>query len=436
MGKQKRRRRGERRSSPPRNDERQIEEMIVLASEAFRAKDVDLFDQAIALLEHGPPNPASDGPRLVDDLISSSLGLAVSRTWRNGWQPTDIVSAARRSVGRTAAALSVDVIAADMPNYPAATVQPYWREQLSDLDATVWWSDDDSHLMQWSRRSSLARVEMLRVAVKLLSLLHHLPRLPLLCPIPGEPDMTVPGPAAEWGAPQTTSPPELARVRALLTKAESTTFPEEAEALTAKAQELMAIHSIDRIALAAGRDDRRPIGRRLGVENPYAGAKSLLLDKVAVANRCRSVWTPDLGFSTVFGDESDVASVDILFTSLLTQATAALQIADRGRIAAGGGRARSFRHSFHVAYATRIGARLAEVMAASEVAAEAGLGADLLPVLASHADDVEEAVHAAFPGVTSRATSVSNRAGWSSGIAAADMASLTTRHEVDDIASA
>jgi hypothetical protein len=40
-------------------------------------------------------------------------------------------------------------------------------------------------------------------------------------------------------------------VRALLAKAESTTYPEEADALTAKAQELMARHSIDRAMLDA-----------------------------------------------------------------------------------------------------------------------------------------------------------------------------------------
>ena len=36
----------------------------------------------------------------------------------------------------------------------------------------------------------------------------------------------------------------LERVRALLAKAESTTFPEEADALTAKAQQLMTRHAL------------------------------------------------------------------------------------------------------------------------------------------------------------------------------------------------
>ena len=43
----------------------------------------------------------------------------------------------------------------------------------------------------------------------------------------------------------------LDKVRALLAKAESTEFPEEAGALTSRAQQLMARYSIDHALLAA-----------------------------------------------------------------------------------------------------------------------------------------------------------------------------------------
>jgi hypothetical protein len=86
----------------------------------------------------------------------------------------------------------------------------------------------------------------------------------------------------------------LAKVRALLAKAESTTFETEAEALTAKVQELMARHRIDRALLDAGghQPDEQPIGRRIGTENPYADAKAALLGKVARADGCKAVWSP------------------------------------------------------------------------------------------------------------------------------------------------
>src|SRR5207244_494288 len=115
----------------------------------------------------------------------------------------------------------------------------------------------------------------------------------------------------------------LARVRALLAKAESTTFPDEAEALTEKAQKLMARHAIDRAMLADGHDDQ-PTSVRIDVDDPYASAKSLLLAAVATATRCQAVWSKELGFTTVFGFRSDLAAVELLYTSLLVQSTTAM----------------------------------------------------------------------------------------------------------------
>src|SRR6266704_2970169 len=84
-------------------------------------------------------------------------------------------------------------------------------------------------------------------------------------------------------------PRQLERVRALLAKAESTSFAEEAEAYTAKAQELMARHSIDYALLSVGTGIRdQPVGRRIGIDNPYAAPKVLLHAAAAGANRCRA----------------------------------------------------------------------------------------------------------------------------------------------------
>jgi hypothetical protein len=57
-------------------------------------------------------------------------------------------------------------------------------------------------------------------------------------------------------------------------------------------------------------------------------------------------------------------------------------------------------------------------------------GADLLPVLTGHAEDVDRAMRVAFPDVAHRSVSVSNGAGWASGMAAAEVASLTVHPEV------
>jgi plasmid stabilization system protein ParE len=69
-------------------------------------------------------------------------------------------------------------------------------------------------------------------------------------------------------------------VRALLAKAESTDYAPEADAFTAKAQELTARHAIDEVMLhsVAGQTGHpphagKPIVRRICIDDPYARAK-------------------------------------------------------------------------------------------------------------------------------------------------------------------
>ncbi|WP_238424813.1 DUF2786 domain-containing protein [Micromonospora parastrephiae] len=165
-----------------------------------------------------------------------------------------------------------------------------------------------------------------------LALVESLPPIAVLRPPPGSTGAAIPRAAgtARSGSPM------LDRVRALLAKAESTTFPAEAEALTGKAQELIARHSIDEALLAAGSENGDlPGGIRLSTDTPYAGAKALLVQEVAAANRCEAVWSDDLGFTTVLGWPADLVAVELLYTSLLVQATAAMLRGraerDRGR---------------------------------------------------------------------------------------------------------
>jgi hypothetical protein len=273
-----------------------------------------------------------------------------------------------------------------------------------------------SYMADLAGGRSHVTVDALPVAVEVLGLLLCLPALPRL------------------GAPPARRPQNtrvLEKVRALLAKAESTTFPEEAEALSAKAQELMARHAIDSAMVGAGAGAAgRPGGVRVPVDDPYAGAKSILLSEVAAANQCRAVWSKDPGFSTVFGFESDLEFVDVLYTSLLVQATSAMVAAgsqvDRG----GRSRTRSFRQAFLLAYASRIGQRLREAEAMSREAAAEKYGEALLPVLADRSAAVQAVQAEAFPHLVSRSVSISNAAGWAAGKVAADIASLSGRTEV------
>jgi hypothetical protein len=165
-------------------------------------------------------------------------------------------------------------------------------------------------------------------------------------------------------------------------------------------------------------------GRRIGVDDPYAGAKSLLVARVADANRCRAVWCSDIGSSTVFGAEGDLDTVELLFTSLLRQATTAMM---NDALVRHSRSTRSFRQSLLVAFAVRIGARLLEQDAATASAAAQTHGAGLLPVLAHRAAAADEACGATFPGLVRRGFVAHDAAGWAAGTAAAELADLGWR---------
>jgi hypothetical protein len=212
------------------------------------------------------------------------------------------------------------------------------------------------------------------------------------------------------------------RILALLAKAESTEFAPEAEALTAKAQELMTRYAIDHAVLAGGRSagGEAPVARRVLIHDPYAKGKSSLLAHVAEANRCRAIWFAEAGFSQVVGFPTDVSLTELLFTSLVAQCSTAMLAASRDVA-----RPRAFRESFTIAFAIRIGQRLEEAAASTLEAVVAERGADLLPVLASRDADVEAAFDAAFPRRRSSNVRISDGRGWHAGRAAADAASLS-----------
>jgi len=142
------------------------------------------------------------------------------------------------------------------------------------------------------------------------------------------------------------------------------------------------------------------------------------------------VWTESYGFSTVFGFPGDIDIVEMLYTSLLVQATRAMTAAGSVRDATGRSRTRSFRQSFLISFARRIGERLQAATAQAAVDAESEHGGALLPVLAGRTTAVEEAFAAVFPDLVSKASRVSNWEGWVAGRVAADQAHLGPEHQM------
>jgi hypothetical protein len=201
----------------------------------------------------------------------------------------------------------------------------------------------------------------------------------------------------------------LDRVRKLLAKAEGDgVTPHEAEALTAKAAELMARYGIDRARLAAARPDTdQPADRVFDIDNPWATVKMYLLAQVASALRCTCIETSRPGGRRlhVFGYASDLERTAILHASLLVQMNRALAAE---QVPVTGANARAWRRSWMLGYA---GAAAARIRAAEEHAAQvAGYDeSSIVPtaaiVLASRAEVVSRLVEQAYPHT--RATRVS-----------------------------
>jgi hypothetical protein len=334
------------------------------------------------------PAEAAEGARRAGQHV-------IARVCRGGWLPEDVDQAARRRVDEFARSFVLDTLASYVE-------QP---DRLGEVGARRWWTESEPHLPQWAAKHILTPAEALTSVIEALGFLMTLPNL-------RPPGAATPDRPAHHAVDEK----KLGRVRALLAKAESSSFPEEAEALSAKAQELMTRYAFDRVLVEAGQAGPDvPASRRIWLDTPYVDAKSLLVHVVAKANRCRAVFDARWDFVTVVGDENDLDAVALLTTSLLVQAT-------RAMIADPAGRDRAFRKSFLVSYATRIGERLEKAAAATLTATP---DPDrLLPVLASHELKVNAAFATLFPQVVGKSVTVRSAEGWDAGRSAADRARL------------
>ena len=401
------------------------EPLASTSGDRFVAAVYAQLDGDAAATERAVERLASAESSEVAAEITPLLEDQMARLWDRGWQPADVLRLVDRDLGKLEGVLVRRVIAAQAASYEhlGRRVAGEWMAQLERSGATGSSNGSVFSLRQLGVEWS----DALRGAVRLTAFWLHAPRLPRLM---DPPSAWRDGPMVD----ERSLPSDmLAKVRALLAKAESTTFETEAEALTAKAQELMARHRIDRALLDAGAHQagEEPIGRRIGVDNPYADAKAVLLGEVAHANGCKAVWSKQLGFTTVFGYRDELEGVEELFTSLLVQATGALQRA--GSKVDGIGRIRTtrYRRSFLVAFALRIGERLRDAVHTTVEDANAGTGTELVPLLRARSDAANAAAREAFPEMSSFAPSATDGEGWHAGRLFGDRADLLSAPRLD-----
>jgi hypothetical protein len=197
----------------------------------------------------------------------------------------------------------------------------------------------------------------------------------------------------------------LGRVRKLLAKAEDESVtPPEAQALTAKAAELMAKYGIDRALLAADQPDTdQPSSRMLDLDNPWSRVKAHLLCGLGSALRCQAIMLHTTnGLKVhVFGYESDLERMDVLYTSVLIQMWHGLAATEVPRYTRS---VRAWRRSWLLGYATAV---IAKVRAAEAAAVDEANrhqpwlhrdeGKTTALVLADRSLAIKRAAHDAYP---------------------------------------
>jgi hypothetical protein len=387
-----------------------------------------LVAQAVVSLERGGADAAAVAARLlsagarpteITRVMRAGLAAEAVAAGAGGWTPHDLGELVRRRLTAEHLPLLAHLLTAEVDRHPADRVAGQWRDEVAALGRPF--------------DVALDTVAGLAVGLGLCALLGAVPVIPRLLSPPGQAD-----PLAEAERRAGADGPGakvLARVRALLAKAESTEFPDEADALSAKAQELISRHSLDQLLHTTAREATSGpapiVSRRLWIDAPYVGAKANLVHQVAVANRCSSVIAERLGFTTVVGTMADLDAVELLTTSLMVQADTAMLAAGRQVDRYGGSRTASYRRSFLLAYATRIGQRLTEASdAAVTSAAEADRSGALVPLLRGHAERIDSTVAELFPHTVTKQVSVGNMKGWAEGMAAADAARLDVNRPI------
>lgn len=408
-------------SSPPPFDEGETDDrevvlrllgMLTLDHPALR----DDARQALTLV----PAP------VVAEVAAPLLESMIEAAWAGGWQPGELAWHVRRTGGVAARELAVALFAVDVVRVAAAEIHPAWSAQLVELGVRTADRAEPIDRRWLARRIDDACVAaLLDPLAAVVTVLGRLPRIQVLLPVPGRPDIPLDA-VAPAAAASGIDAVVLAKVRALLAKAESTTFEAEAQAFTAKAHELMTRHSLEHVVAAqTGSDTEQPSARRLLIDDPYAAAKAYLVQVIAEAARCRAVSSPAVQMSTVVGFPADLDAVEVLFTSLLVQAQTGL--GELARAAGPGSRERSrgFRASFLRGFAHRIGERLTQAHDAAVADVDRAEGGSLVPVLTRRDAEVDDQVDALFPHlVHSRGSHPSDTLGWHAGSDAAERAEL------------
>ncbi|MGW6278966.1 hypothetical protein [Kribbella sp. NPDC055071] len=149
----------------------------------------------------------------VDRVVRTFLTGLLRTTWERGWSPADVVQHGRRELDPGVEPLLLALISSEHTRYAADTIDPRWLDQLADLGVPQPFAE--LGLTAWAAAARVGRYLTLHHALALGGFLQSLTVLARLYPLPG---------AAVRGEHHVVPADGkmLARIRALLAKAEAT----------------------------------------------------------------------------------------------------------------------------------------------------------------------------------------------------------------------
>lgn len=223
----------------------------------------------------------------------------------------------------------------------------------------------------------------------------------------------------------------LIKIRKVLAKAENqAATKEESESYFAMAAKLIAKYGVDEALLAAASPEKNVVGdKRIVLHAPYVQDKAGLLNAVATPLRVKAVLVTDrltkVKTMHLFGFQSDLDRVEILYTSLLIQRAQALLIAELFDLSPGES-TKAFRCSFQAGFSSAVRNRLEEAESDAVAQASKESGHSVALVIIDRTEAVQRKMEEVYPRLRQQTRSLRGT-GRDSGYAAGQKANIGSK---------
>lgn len=233
--------------------------------------------------------------------------------------------------------------------------------------------------------------------------------------------MTATDHSASASAPTAADPTLVGRVRKLLAMAEGTDNPNEADAFSRKAAELIAQYRIDPDRLRSDDPGDLDVLEITVGRGAYVRGRLALLGAVGASNGCKVVYEVRAHgtVALVAGYRTDLGSVELLYHSLHAQAASRMAAERRATPAA----TQQWRRSFLFGYADEVRSMLHR--SADDAQRRLDRPESVLPALRARDERVDEFASQRFGRIVSaRPAKAPTASGWEAGREAASRADL------------